>query len=216
MIWGSAPLPNQRALLSSIFPLPSLRSTVRSTPSVFGEDGGAHLGHAREVLPGTPEPLRLGEGDLAQAVSVLPLVRIGDGGAVDLADSFAHPFLEVGEVLFVNAAGVGIELLADACRHPDNFALGAAGAHHPHRPERFVGNADASPGHEEVVDVPGIEATVGNPEGTVILEGRKVPVFGVCDEGISLEALVVAGAGEVEIVVPAGGSASVGEFPILH
>ena len=88
-------------------------------------------------------------------------------------------FWRSAEVLLVDTAGIGIECLAHTGCHPDYFALGAARAHHAHRPERFVGHAEAPSCHEEVVDVPGKEATVRDPEGTVFLVGREEPVFGL-------------------------------------
>ena len=142
-------------------------------------------------------------------------VFVGDGPAIHLAGAAAHQVLKFAEMPLVNGARGGVVFRAQAGGHADDLAHGAAGAHHAHRAERIVGDADVAPGHEEVGDVARVEAAIGNPKRTVGHGCGKLDVVGDGDEGIPLEALVIFRIRAVQVIVPARGSASVGKLAVV-
>ena len=50
----------------------------------------------------------------------------------------------------------------DGCRFSNNHAHHAAGFHHTHGTQGFVGNADVASCHEKVVDVARVKTAIGN------------------------------------------------------
>src|ERR1035441_9226652 len=96
-------------------------------------------------------------------------------------------------------------LLAQRGGHADNLAHATARAHHPHRAERLMGHADVAAGHEEVRDVPAVEAAVRRPIRCLILpKGR----FG--DELSPFLPLVEGWVRRVEVNSPGAGETGVG------
>ncbi|OPZ85245.1 MAG: hypothetical protein BWY76_01495 [bacterium ADurb.Bin429] len=100
---------------------------------------------------------------------------------------------------------------AEGGREADYLAHHAGGGHHPHRAQRFVGNADIASRHEEVAEVVAVERAIGQPEG-----GGEGPLHAPGDELVAFETALVVAVRYVQVHVPGAGDAGVGKGGLLE
>lgn len=121
---------------------------------------------------------------------------VGETGA---GDTFGHKGFQFGKMRLVDVAGHHPVAAAEGGRHADNFTHHTGGAHDPDCPEGHVGAAYVTSGHEEIADIAGIEAAVGDGVGM----DEDVAVGG--DEGAVGKLAAVFRVREVEVDAPGGG-----------
>ena len=77
-----------------------------------------------------------------------------------LADSFLHKSLQLREMMLIDLSRRAGIFTAQGSGHPDHLAHHSGRAHHPDGSESDMRYADIPPGHEQIVYISGIEASV--------------------------------------------------------
>ncbi len=190
------------------------------------------IGGGVAIVPVAIGDVQAGLGvDLRQGLLMQPALHLTEGIAGDLArlrgpvenrlvdlrqlvrrrhdraaGAMVQQFLELVEVLLIDAARHRVVFDAQVRRPSDDLAHQPASGHHADRAQRLLRDADVASGHEQVRHVPRVQDAVGDE-----IRRLEAVVLGHRDERIVRCGLDVARVGHVQVDGPGGRHAGVGE-----
>ena len=191
------------------------------------DDDARELGEFRHFIDGEFVRCARGLAEVCVHATNGELLVVGDGGiegefTVQRRTAHAarlfHEFDQGGEVFLVDTTRVGLLADREVGGLTDDFTHHADGTHDANGAKGLVRDGDVAARHEEVIDVLRVEeavrewVAVATVDGSDVLAARiDVAEGGAGDERVVRELLSILLTGVVEVDIPSGRYATIGE-----